>query len=73
MWVVPEHRGRGVGRRILDAVLKKAPADDRIVLWVADGNPAHRLYESAGFVATGGWQPIRPGAALLKREMELAR
>jgi GNAT superfamily N-acetyltransferase len=73
MWVVPEHRGRGVGRRILDAVLEKAPTDDRVVLWVADGNPARRLYESAGFVATGGCEPIRPGAALLKRELELAR
>ena len=73
MWVVAEHRGRGVGRRVLEAVLANTPAADRVVLWVAVGNPARHLYESVGFVATGGCEPIRPGAALLKHELELAR
>jgi hypothetical protein len=35
-------------------------------LWVADGNPARRLYEHAGFVATGEQAPIRPGATATK-------
>jgi ribosomal protein S18 acetylase RimI-like enzyme len=50
--VVPEHRGRGVGRRLLEAV--EAKAHDlgccKLTLEVLAGNrPAQTLYRRAGF------------------------
>lgn len=62
MWVVPPHRGRGVGRKILEAILAhraecspSAPLDLQV-------NPeqaaALRLYERAGFHRTGELSPL---------------
>jgi ribosomal protein S18 acetylase RimI-like enzyme len=52
--VDPEHRGRGVGRLLLEAALghlkSRAP---RVVLSTAEANePAQRLFASAGFRRT---------------------
>ncbi len=72
MWVAPEARGRGIGRMILDDVLSAVAPENRVVLWVADGNPAaRRLYERAGFTDTGEREPLRPGSPLTKSQMEL--
>jgi GNAT superfamily N-acetyltransferase len=56
MWVRPQARGRSVGALLVQAVLDRAAAlgCDRVRLEVVDGNePARRLYERMGFVATG--------------------
>ncbi len=56
MWVAPSARGRGVGDRLVDAVVDWARATGyaRVVLDVGDTNaPAIRLYESKGFEPTG--------------------
>lgn len=46
--VVPEHRRRGIGRRLMEAVLAGAPGD--VWLEVIEQNePALRLYEELGF------------------------
>ncbi|WP_148575685.1 GNAT family N-acetyltransferase [Nocardioides caldifontis] len=68
MWVAPTHRGQGLGRLLLDAVVADIGAAGlRARLWVADGNgSARRLYERAGFTPTGEQAPIRPGATLTK-------
>ena len=56
MWVDPSARRRGIGRRLVDAVLRWArdrhqPA---VWLWVASHNTAaKRLYEEAGFSDSG--------------------
>jgi ribosomal protein S18 acetylase RimI-like enzyme len=50
--VLPEHRGQGVGRRLLDAVEGKARALGccKLTLEVREGNSrARRLYAAAGF------------------------
>ena len=61
MWTAPAHRGGGVGRRLVDAVLEWAGQcrASEIELWVTEGNAAAlSLYESAGFVMTGEHQPL---------------
>jgi ribosomal protein S18 acetylase RimI-like enzyme len=53
--VDPEHRGRGVGRLLLDATLEylKSRGAPRVVLATAEQNePAQRLFASVGFRRT---------------------
>ena len=55
--VVPDWRGRGVGTRLIEALLVRARGRYRAIsLSVTVGNPAMRLYERMGFVtaATSG-------------------
>jgi GNAT superfamily N-acetyltransferase len=53
--VVPAARGRGVGRRLLDALAARAAelGHDRLALNVHIRNPAARLYSRRGFVVAG--------------------
>ncbi len=49
--LLPEHRGRGIGTRLVQDVLDEARASGRSVsLHVEETNPAKRLYERMGFV-----------------------
>jgi len=75
MWVVPEARGRGAGRALLDAVVAfaRARGPAQTLLSVTDGNvAARRLYESYGFADTGASEPLRSNSSLTIREMRLA-
>lgn len=61
MWVAPSHRGRGVGRALVGAVLSWArdTGASTVSLWVTRGNdPAQRLYETMGFEVTDQVQPL---------------
>jgi len=53
--VDPDHRGRGIGRKLLDATLAELASrgSERVVLSTAERNePAQRLFASAGFRRT---------------------
>jgi len=53
--VDPEHRGRGVGRQLLDATLAylRSRGAPRVILWTAEPNgPAQRLFARVGFRRT---------------------
>ena len=54
MCVLPEHQGRGVGKRIMEALMmelrERAPATAYVSL-IADGNARH-LYAKYGFTDT---------------------
>jgi ribosomal protein S18 acetylase RimI-like enzyme len=74
MWVRPAHRGLGVGRRLLDAVVGwvRARGAHEIYLDVADGNDAARgLYETYGFAETGVVRPLREGSHIGVHGMKL--
>lgn len=52
MWTHPDHRGKGVGERLVETVIDYA-AGGELLLWVTRGNDnAQRLYERCGFVVT---------------------
>ncbi len=56
MYVAPEARGQGVGRALLDALLRHARVNgvESLVLTVTEGNTAaQRLYEALGFRSFG--------------------
>jgi ribosomal-protein-alanine N-acetyltransferase len=53
--VVPDRHRRGIGSRLLDDFLNRARACGvgRVHLEVRDGNPAVRMYRTAGFAQVG--------------------
>lgn len=76
MWVAPDVRGRGVGRKLVDAVVAWVAerGDRRLVLWVVDDNhSAIALYESCGFEQTGevAEMPGNPCSGELEMTLEL--
>jgi ribosomal protein S18 acetylase RimI-like enzyme len=51
--LLPEHRGAGVGTRLLGELLDEAErTGKRVSIHVEKGNPAFRLYERLGFAVT---------------------
>jgi GNAT superfamily N-acetyltransferase len=74
MWVHPAHRGRQVGRRLVEHVATWA-RDRRarhLVLWVTEGNDtAITLYARCGFIVTGATQPLPSHPNLREQEMVL--
>jgi ribosomal protein S18 acetylase RimI-like enzyme len=73
MWTDPRHRGHGIGVALLGAAVAYC-GEEEIRLSVTDGNDAaRRLYERAGFVATGLTEPLRSNAMLFMHELRLAR
>jgi ribosomal protein S18 acetylase RimI-like enzyme len=65
--ILPEWRNRGIGSAVIIDLLEKAGQENRTVrLQVQKGNPAARLYERLGFVASGEtathvWMKWTPG------------
>ncbi len=58
MRVADEFLGRGVGRALLDHLIREARSRGITSLWLETGTgaaftPAHRLYETAGFTRCG--------------------
>lgn len=72
VWVDPVHRGRGVGRLVIDSALDWARAAGvrHVVLSVALGpSSASEFYRRLGFVEIGAPVPLRNGSASLKQMM----
>jgi ribosomal protein S18 acetylase RimI-like enzyme len=52
--LLPEHRGRGIGTRLIEALMERAQASGvPMTLHVEANNPAQRLYARLGFVDVG--------------------
>jgi GNAT superfamily N-acetyltransferase len=72
MWVQPDLRRRGIGRRLLDAVIEWAAirGASRLDLTVVTTNvPALVLYERAGFIAVGEPQPAKTVSGVTLQRM----
>lgn len=76
MWVDPAYRRLGIGRGLVDALVRwawRGPAD-RVTLWVVDSNrPAKALYRKFGFEPTEESQPLPGRPELRETHWELAR
>jgi GNAT superfamily N-acetyltransferase len=73
--VAPEHRGRGAGQLLLEAVLtwaRAAGARDLALDVTRGDTPAVRLYARAGFRPAGDPKPLRAGSPLTVQPMRLA-
>jgi GNAT superfamily N-acetyltransferase len=76
MWVAPPARGEGIGRRLVAAVIRWARDHNAtsIELWVTETNASARgLYESCGFVLSGGQQMLPSDPTLREVAMRLDR
>jgi len=74
MWVAPVARGTGLGRVLVEEVVKWARhiGRDVVDLHVTIGNtPAENLYRRMGFVPTPDTQPLPSNEAYELRRMEL--
>jgi GNAT superfamily N-acetyltransferase len=72
MWVDPAHRGRGLGRRLVERVADWARdrGARRLELWVTAHNAAAiGLYARCGFGDIGASQPLPSDAAVMERKM----
>jgi ribosomal-protein-alanine N-acetyltransferase len=74
--VAPSHRGRGVGRRLLDSIIGAARATGAQQMWLevrASNDGARKLYESRGFVAIsvrkGYYHAPREDAVVLRADL----
>lgn len=75
MWTAPTHRRRGVGRMLVDAVLKWAKsrkAGALHLLVTSNNEPAMRFYERLGFARTGRTEPYPNDPAVTEYEMARA-
>jgi GNAT superfamily N-acetyltransferase len=75
LFVVPEHRGRGVGRALLAHLARLAVERDcgRLEWWVLDWNePALRFYRSLGAEPMSDWTVQRVTGDALRRLAEQA-
>ena len=72
MWVEPENRRQGIGRRLLAHAVEWAVAAGakRAELWVTSENSAARaLYQQAGFTPTEETEPLRHGSDLVVEKL----
>ena len=76
MWVRPDHRRQGLGRRLVGAIVEWAETGggvDRIELWVTNSNDgARRFYARCGFTDDGRQQPLPSDPSVLETRMRLA-
>ena len=72
MWTAPTHRQQGVGRRLVEEVLKWAHSRKvhTLVLMVTSNNQsAMRFYERLAFTRTGRTEPYPNDPAVIEYEM----
>jgi ribosomal protein S18 acetylase RimI-like enzyme len=72
MWTAPTHRGRGIGRLLVNEVVKWAhgrSARELRLMVTSTNELAMRFYEGLGFTRTGRTQPYPNDATMIEYEM----
>jgi ribosomal protein S18 acetylase RimI-like enzyme len=72
MWVRPAYRGKGLGERLVAAVIAWARERglQQVALWVTQTNtPAIALYERCGFRHTNETQPLPSNPEILEQRL----
>jgi len=75
MWTAPTHRRRGVGRLLVNEVLRWAclrGASSLLLMVTSNNEPAMRFYEKLGFGRTGRTGPYPHDTGVLEYEMSRA-
>lgn len=73
MWVAPDRRGAGIGRRLLQAAEEwgKLSGVTRSELWVTEANEAAvQFYASLDYLPTDETQMLRQGSELVVRKLQ---
>jgi GNAT superfamily N-acetyltransferase len=73
MWIAPDLRGTGIGKRLVHAAEDwgKDRGVTRSELWVTEANQAAvHFYESLDYLPTGDTQPLRAGSGLVVRKLQ---
>ena len=65
VYVVREHRGRGLGKALVTAMIEDGPGRD--FRWMLHTDDAHRLYEGLGFRAPDATYLERPAQGVRRR------
>lgn len=71
--VLPDHQGRGIGRRLFEAGLQRLEdcGCERVRLEVRPDNaPARRIYESSGFEARGSYRDSQGEWLIMVKEVQ---
>jgi predicted GNAT family acetyltransferase len=74
VWTRPEMRRLGLAEQVIQSAIPATTQQhgERVVLFVvADNMPARRMYEKAGFVATGKSKPIDNGGTEIEMAIDL--
>jgi GNAT superfamily N-acetyltransferase len=61
VYVLPQHRGQGLGRQLVEVMIEEGPGVD--FQWLLHTANAHRLYEKFGFAVPDSRSLERPAAA----------
>jgi ribosomal protein S18 acetylase RimI-like enzyme len=75
MWTAPTHRQRGIGRLLVDEVLKWARGRNARILQLmvtSNNEPAMHFYQRLGFAPTGRTEPYPNDPTVIEYEMSRA-
>jgi ribosomal protein S18 acetylase RimI-like enzyme len=74
MWTAPTHRQQGIGRLLVNEVLKWArwrKARSLLLMVTSINEPAMLFYERLGFTRTGRTEPYPNDSAVIEYEMSM--
>ncbi len=74
LWIAPSHRGLGIAKILLEAIIMWAKKKGAYYLDLdvtLRDSPAMRLYIRAGFETIGAPKSLRPGSELAEQQMRL--